>query len=133
MSTPITEGVHHLGLTVSDLSVSRDFFVEALGFKLLGQDTDYPAVFVSDDITIITLWLADQNHNDFDRKLNIGLHHVAFKVSSMDALTQLYFNLSRWPGVELEGSIKKTEEKLEKNYFFIRMPGGPRLEFRFPN
>lgn len=133
MNLPMTEGVHHLGLTVSDLTASRDFFVKGLGFKLLGEDTEYPAAFVTDDVTIITLWLADEKHQSFDRKRNIGLHHVAFKVGSMDSLHQLHYHLMEWPGVEFEESKSTTGKELEANYFFIRMPGGPRLEFRSPN
>lgn len=129
MSTPITQGVHHLGLTVSDLEAARDFFVKALRFKLLGESADYPAAFVSDDATTITLWAADQNAAQFDRRRNIGLHHAAFKVRSIDALKSLYVDLSEWPDLELEGEISAPSEGSAARHFFIRMPGGPRIEF----
>jgi catechol 2,3-dioxygenase-like lactoylglutathione lyase family enzyme len=129
MSTPITQGVHHLGLTVSDLEAARDFFVKALRFKLLGESADYPAAFVSDDSTTITLWAADQNAAQFDRRCNIGLHHAAFKVRSADALKSLYVDLSEWPDSELEGEISAPSKGSAARHFFIRMPGGPRIEF----
>lgn len=37
---------------------TRTFFVETLGFDQLGEIPDYPAVFLSDDATMITLWQA---------------------------------------------------------------------------
>jgi len=129
MSTPITQGVHHLGLTVSDLEAARDFFVRALHFRLLGENADYPAAFVSDDVTIVTLWSADQYAAQFDRRRNIGLHHAAFKVQSLDALKKLHVDLSEWPGLELEGDISAPSGGSIARHLFIRMPGGPRIEF----
>ena len=52
----LTRGVHHVGLTVPDLASARRFFVEALGYEQRGEAADYPAVFVSDGTTLITLW-----------------------------------------------------------------------------
>ncbi len=43
-----TEGIHHAGLTVPNLTATRDFFIEALGFNEVGAVPDYPAVFLSD-------------------------------------------------------------------------------------
>ena len=52
----VTRGVHHVGLTVSDLDGARAFFVSVLGFSVVAERLDYPAVFVSDGVTLITLW-----------------------------------------------------------------------------
>jgi len=41
--TILTEGFNHIGLTVSNLKASTDFFVETLGWTLQGEDTSYPA------------------------------------------------------------------------------------------
>ena len=32
-----TQGIHHLGLTVSDLSASTEFFVKCLGWSVAGR------------------------------------------------------------------------------------------------
>ena len=129
MTIPITKGIHHLGLTVSNLEAARDFFVEALRFRLLGQNADYPAVFVTDDVTTVTLWAADQSPAPFDRRRNIGLHHAAFKLRSIDDLKKLHVDLYDWPGLEIEGDISAPSEGSTSQHFFIRMPGGPRIEF----
>ena len=69
MSNAITKGLHHLGFTVSDLALAQDFFINALGFEVLGEDPGYPAVFVSDSVTMITLWAANPDARPFDRPL----------------------------------------------------------------
>ena len=93
MTTPLTRGLHHLGFSVSDLSAALDFFINALHFKLLGEDKDYPAAFVSDDATVITLWAADHDAAPFDRRRHIGLHHAAFDVETMSNLKKIYERL----------------------------------------
>lgn len=87
----LTRGIDHLGLTVRDLSVTRDFFINCLGWSQVGEKLDYPAVFVSDGHVIVTLWQVTNQTNrvDFDRKTNVGLHHLALRVASEAALQQL--------------------------------------------
>ena len=99
----LTRGVHHAGLTVPDLNATRRFFTDALGFQQVGEVADYPAVFLSDGSVMVTLWQAeDPDHaSAFDRHRNIGLHHLAFEVSDLDAVHQ---HLSRREDVELEFS-----------------------------
>ena len=54
-----TKGVHHVGLTVRRLDEARHFFVDSLGYEQVGEIPDYPAVFLSDGNTMITLWQAE--------------------------------------------------------------------------
>ena len=58
MSNPnsITRGAHHVGLTVPNLAETRQFFLQTLGFEQVGDVPDYPAVFLKDTNTMITLW-----------------------------------------------------------------------------
>ena len=81
MTIKTTQGAHHIGLTVPDLSNSESFFVDTLGFDKLGEVPEYPAVFLSDGATMITLWQAKDpaNAQPFDRSNNIGLHHFTIK------------------------------------------------------
>ena len=46
MSDSLTQGVHHVGLTVSELDASCEFFTGLLGWQRVGGNPDYPAVFV---------------------------------------------------------------------------------------
>ena len=102
--TAITQGAHHVGLTVPDLDATRDFFVETLGFSVVGERPAYPAVFVSDGTTMITLWQAADPETAvaFDRKNVIGLHHFALKVADAGTLDRLHGELMATDGVEVE-------------------------------
>jgi len=90
-TTTVTEGAHHIGLTVPDLNDTRAFFVESLGFSQVGEVPDYPAVFLSDGTTMITLWQAENPETSikFDRKNVIGLHHFALKVKDAATLEKM--------------------------------------------
>ena len=45
---PLTQGLNHVGLSVRDLKNSREFFVETLGWRVVGGYPDYPSSFVTD-------------------------------------------------------------------------------------
>lgn len=132
MTEPLTRGLHHLGFTVGDLPAAKAFFTNALGFKLLSENPDYPAAFVSDGVNMITLWAAEAGASAFDRRKQIGLHHAAFKIENLESLTTLYSQLQDWPGVELEGEISAPSAGSQARHFLLRMPGGPRIEFFVP-
>lgn len=99
-----TRGLNHLGLTVRDLDASVAFFTDALHWEAAGGDPDYPSVFVTDCEIFITLWRATgpDAATSFDRKTNIGLHHVALTVPDLEALGEVYETLRSFPGVEIE-------------------------------
>jgi catechol 2,3-dioxygenase-like lactoylglutathione lyase family enzyme len=101
--TPLCSGISHVGLTVSSLEASRSFF-EALGFAKIGESPDYPAVFLSEATSgsIVTLWQASEGSNKFDRKINVGLHHLAMKVPSEEALDAAYEAVLKIPGTTSE-------------------------------
>jgi len=128
-NAPLTSGIHHLGLTVADLTAAKDFFLKALHFKLLGENLNYPAAFVTDGTTMITLWAADADATPFDRKKQVGLHHAAFTVGSLQQLSDLYDRLKDWAGVQIEGEISAPSTGSPARHFLVRMPGGPRIEF----
>ena len=93
--TSITKGAHHIGLTVPDLDKTKAFFVDTLGLEQVGEVPEYPAVFLTDGTTMITLWQAGnpQTAVPFDRKNVIGLHHFALTVEGSAALEVLHKKL----------------------------------------
>ena len=94
-ATPVTSGVNHIGLTVKDLEASTGFFVDRLGWRVAGGVPDYPATFVTDGELFVTLWRAVEPETaaDFNRKTNIGLHHLALTVRDVETLDELYLSL----------------------------------------
>lgn len=87
----LTCGAHHVGLTVPDVEEATAFFVDALGFQPVGEVPEYPARFVSDGTTMITLWQAESplTAAPFDRRNTIGLHHLALTVRNGMELEEL--------------------------------------------
>lgn len=124
-----TRGAHHVGLTVPNLGEARSFFLDALHFEQVGDLPDYPAVFVSDGSIMITLWQAEDPEDavPFDRRANIGLHHLALRVADAGVLERL--------GAEL-GSRHDTDIEFEPEalgnsgirHMMCRIPGNIRLE-----
>ena len=131
--TPVTQGAHHIGLTVPDLAGARAFFVDTLGFAQVGEKPDYPAVFVSDGATMITLWQAADPTNavPFDRKNNVGLHHFALKVENAGVLDDLYHTLDTTNGVDVEFAPEPLGGGPIKHMMCF-IPGGIRMEFIAP-
>mgnify|MGYP001819687819 CR=1 FL=1 len=129
MTNPITQGAHHIGLTVPDLHKTRSFFVDTLGFDQVGEVPDYPAVFLNDGTTMLTLWQAvdPQSAVPFDRKRNIGLHHFALKVDP-SALPALHEKLTAHPDVEIEFAPEQLGD-MPVQHMMCSIPGGVRMEF----
>jgi catechol 2,3-dioxygenase-like lactoylglutathione lyase family enzyme len=128
----LTKGIDHLGLTVADLELSRRFFVDCLGWTVVGENPAYPAVFVSDGVSRLTLWQVDaaDGYTSFDRKKNIGLHHVALKAPREEALGAIFERVSSWPGVVAEFAPQPVG-KGPRVHCMVREPGGVRVEFVF--
>ena len=134
MTTACTQGAHHIGLAVRDVAEARDFFVEALGFRVAAERPDYPAIFVTDGTTLLTLWqVADPaGATAFDRRANIGLHHLALRVADLDALRTVFARIQNHPGTVIEFDPEPIREGATTHHFICAMPGGIRIEFATP-
>jgi len=128
-----TEGIHHVGLTVKDLERSKQFFMETLGYKQVGEIPDYPAVFLSDDSVMITLWQVEKPGEavSFDRHHNIGLHHLAIRVTNDEALDNLHKTLSQIDDVAIEFAPEPLMGGPTR-HMMCTEPGGNRIEFIAP-
>ena len=127
-----TAGAHHVGLTVPNLDDALAFFGDGLGFELVGEVPDYPAAFVSDGAVMITLWQAESGAEarPFDRRRNVGLHHLAFTVRP-GALDALHERLDERTDVQIEFA-PETLGGGPTRHMMARIPGDVRVEFIAP-
>jgi len=132
--TKLTKGAHHVGLAVRDLEEACGFFLDALGFERVGEVPDYPAAFVSDGTTLLTLWqVADpRSARDFDRRSNIGLHHLALSVPDEKRLDIVFERVRNHPGTRIEFAPEPIRAGSRTRHFICAMPGGIRIEFATP-
>jgi lactoylglutathione lyase len=128
-----TKGINHLGLAVRNLDQTTSFFTDCLGWTLLARDDSYPRTTVSDGTARFTLWQADPHPpaTGFDRRKNIGLHHVALEVSSHQDLEDMADKIRSWPGVEVEFQPEPLSGGPRMHMMFAE-PGGIRLEIIWP-
>jgi catechol 2,3-dioxygenase-like lactoylglutathione lyase family enzyme len=130
--SPLTDGFHHIGLAVRDLDLSSRFFRECLGWRIAGEKPDYPAIFVTDGHSLVTLWQVEAPDHcvTFSRRQNVGLHHLALKVADRATFDALYARVAAWPGVTVEFA----PEPLGTGpviHCMINEPSGIRIEFDY--
>jgi len=128
-----TKGLNHLGLSVSNLKASRDFFVHVLGWEETGYDSTYPRTAVSDGKLRLTLWQIDLalNGEPFNRRKNVGLHHLAIQVKSEQKLDELFNKISKLDNCSVEFSPELLSGGPRKHMMFFE-PSGLRLELIWP-
>jgi len=131
MNTPMTKGIHHLGLTVSRLEESANFFTELLGWKEVRRNNEYPAIFVSDGSIMLTLWQTKEAQpSPFNKNRNVGLHHVALHVQSKKELDSIYKHLLN-NKIEIEFSPELLRDG-PAQHMMCYEPSGIRVEFIWP-
>ena len=126
-----TLGLNHIGFAVNKLEASRSFFVDTLGWRVVGGDLDYPAVFVTNGDMFVTLWQTEEQATVFDRHKNIGLHHMAITVRDLGALDQLHRKFLARSDVKIEFAPEFMGQG-PTTHMMIREPSGLRLEFIVP-
>ena len=127
---PLTYGIHHLGLTVPNINETGDFFINILGFQLLGRDDAYPSLIITDGTTILTLWQVTNPDQlkEFDRHTNVGLHHFALNVGSLENLNKLFGQINNLGTINIEFAPEPMGSTgLYHTIFYL--PGGIRAEF----
>jgi catechol 2,3-dioxygenase-like lactoylglutathione lyase family enzyme len=128
----LTQGVHHVGLTVPDVEETGQFLIEVFGYQQVGSKPDYPAVLLSDGSGLITLWqVQDSLHLiPFNHRDVVGLHHLALKVDASD-LDPLCARLKEVDGVSIEFEPELLGDGPTRHMMFF-IPGGIRMELIAP-
>jgi catechol-2,3-dioxygenase len=102
--------------------------VTLLGWKLIKEDASYPNAFVSDGSILITLWKIQTNQPvGFDRKTNIGLHHLALRVTSEQELNETYQKIAK-SKYKIEFAPELLRQGPSK-HFMVYGPSQIRIEF----
>lgn len=125
-----TDGVHHIGLAVSNLEESAAFFTGLLGWEEVKRRDDYPAIFVKDGALMVTLWKTQTDEPvKFNRKVNVGLHHLALRVKSKEALFELLDVLkANQIEIEFEPTLRDEGPSM---HMMCYEPSGVRIEFYY--
>ncbi|MGY5618768.1 VOC family protein [Vibrio cincinnatiensis] len=126
----LTSGTHHIGLAVSKLEESAEFFTKLLGWEEVKRREDYPAIFVKDDTLMITLWKTQiEKPVQFDRKTNVGLHHLALQVKRKEDLFQV-LEVLKANNIEIEFEPTAIREG-PSMHMMCYDPSGIRIEFYY--
>ncbi len=127
----VTHGVQHIGLAVSNLEESAAFFTGLLGWQEVKRREDYPAIFVKDGALTLTLWKTQTEEPvQFDRKNNVGLHHLALRVETKDGLYQILEVLkANQVEIEFEPTLIREGPSM---HMMCYEPSGIRIEFYYP-
>ncbi|MFI2432218.1 VOC family protein [Streptomyces sp. NPDC018693] len=122
----------HIGLNVTDIARSLDFYRDVLGFTVIGEGKEEGRryAFLGDGTTLIlTLWQQAEGLYEPERA---GLHHLAFEADSLDRVKE-YETALRGYGVEFayDGVVAHGEGAASGGIFF-HDPDGTRLEISVP-
>ena len=132
MSTQTVLQFGHIGLSVTDLEKSRNFYETILGFKVMheSQEEERKFLFLGDGTQVfLTLW--QQGDGLFNIK-NPGVHHLAFKVDSMQQVETFQQKL-RENNIEFEyPTIVPHSKDSDSGGIFFYDPDGIRLEIFSP-
>ncbi len=79
---------------------------------------------------MLTLWQVNDEaaSTPFDRRKNVGLHHLALRVVSEEALTKVFERVSSWPGCG-DDFAHEVRGAGPKRHTMIYEPGGNRIKF----
>lgn len=122
----------HIGLNVSNLERSRDFYQAVFGFEASGesQEADRRFVFLSRGKTLVlTLW--QQSEGRFDKSFP-GLHHLSFQVEAIEEVQKAERKLREMQAKLIYDGVVPHSEGGQSGGIFFEDPDGIRLEIYAP-
>ncbi|HEY9473164.1 MAG TPA: VOC family protein [Mycobacteriales bacterium] len=123
----------HIGINVTDLDRSVEFYRQVFGFEVLSQSEPGAerrfAFLGQDGKLLLTLWQQSAGHFRADSP---GLHHLSFQAADIEAVQGFEKNL-RELGVTLHyDGIVPHREGAPSGGVFFEDPDGTRLEIYSP-
>ncbi|UBU11061.1 VOC family protein [Nonomuraea gerenzanensis] len=123
----------HIGLNVTDLDTSREFYRRVFGFTVAveSQEDGRRYVFLAQDGTLVlTLW--QQSEGRFGPGLP-GLHHLSFQVADLDAVRRAEQTIRELGATLHHDGIVPHREGAASGGVFFEDPDGIRLEIYAPD
>ncbi|MGK8491115.1 VOC family protein [Nocardia asiatica] len=123
----------HIGLNVSDLDRSVDFYRRALGFEQLAASTDAQrrwAFLGAEGKLVVTLW--EQSDGTFSTATP-GLHHLSFQVDTIDQVRAVERVLRELSVAFAHDGVVAHGEGVASGGIFFTDPDGIRLEVYAPS
>lgn len=121
----------HIGLNVTDLDRSVEFYRRALGFEQLGGgDGTHRFAFLGADGRLqLTLW--QQSDGEFSPKTP-GLHHLSFQVDTIEQVREVEAGLKELAVTFAHDGVVAHGEGAASGGIFFSDPDGIRLEVYAP-
>lgn len=122
----------HIGLNVSNLDRSRDFYQNVFGLELISESSNQGRRFAflgEGERLVLTLW--QQSTGSFDPG-KPGLHHLSFYVADMEELKAVEARLRALRIPVLHDGIVAHAENTPSGAVFFEDPDGIRLEIFSP-
>jgi lactoylglutathione lyase len=123
----------HIGLNVSDLERSRQFYQEVFGFEVIheSQADGRRFAFLGDgERLVLTLWQQSAGRFAADQP---GLHHLSFQVSGLADVRAFEERLRAHGARFLYDGIVPHGEGLDSGGMYFEDPDGIRLEIFSPS
>ncbi len=133
-ATAVRGVLGHVGLNVSDLDRSLDFYSAVLDLEVLATSSDpnrrWAFLGRTDDGVLLTLWQQSTGRFAADRP---GLHHLAFQVDDLATVKIVMARLeSRGISTRDDGVVAHREGATSGGIFF-EDPDGTRIEIFTPS
>ena len=122
----------HVGLNVTNLQRSKEFYGKALGLSVLteSQEAGRQYAFLGNgSVLVLTLW---QQSQDAFAKERPGLHHLSFQVDGVDAVKEHEARLKEMGVAFIYEGIVPHREGAHSGGIFFEDPDGIRLEIYAP-
>jgi catechol-2,3-dioxygenase len=122
----------HIGLNVSDLKRSTQFYQQVFEFEVLGESHEVGRQFAflgQDGTPILTLW--QQSEGRFATH-HVGLHHLAFQVGTIEAVRVFEERLRALGTPFLYDGVVPHAEGTDSGGVYFEDPDGIRLEIYSP-
>ena len=122
----------HIGLNVSDLDRSKNFYQEVFGLTAVGESREEGRRFAflsQEDKLLLTLW--QQAEGRFEKR-HPGLHHLSFQVASIQEVQKAAQKLKALNVLLIYEGIVPHAEGAQSGGLYFEDPDGIRLEIYAP-